>query len=140
MNFFDIHKRKRMFAQFSYLDCLLYIGAMLYARVLYEPTDQPKKKALFFARLAAEHPLREINFFAEKNKNPLFCLGFSQRNFAEKLRESSRRNSEKFRGETPRHFAEKLREISRWVGKDLRLLHADKEDSDRTKKLSECPA
>ena len=56
------------------------------------------------------------------------------------LREISQRNSAKVRGDTPRDFAEKLREISRWVGKDLRFLHADSEDSDQTEKLSECPA
>ena len=34
-----------------------------------------------------------------------------------------------------------LREISRrWVGKDLRFLRADSEDSDQTEKLSESPA
>ena len=38
---------------------------------MYTCIDQPKKKALFL-RLAAEHPLREIIFFAEKNKNHLF--------------------------------------------------------------------
>ena len=36
-----------------------------------ERTDQPKKEALF-SRFAAVHPLREIIFFAEKNKNHLF--------------------------------------------------------------------
>ena len=79
-------------------------------------TDQPKKKS-FFSRFAAEHPLREIIFFAEQNKNQLFRRGVS-----------------------PRKFAEKLREISRWVGKDLRFLHADNEDSDQMEKPSECPA
>ena len=102
-------------------------------------TDQPKKKALF-PRFAAVHPLREIFFFAEKNKNHLFRRGFSPRNFTEKLRKTSRRNSATFRGDTPRDFAEKLREISRWVGKDLRFFRAGSEDSDQTEKLSECPA
>ena len=59
-------------------------------------TDQTRKKALV-SPFAAEHSLREIIFFAEENKNHLFRRGFSPRNFAEKLRESSRRNSAKFR-------------------------------------------
>ena len=67
-------------------------------------TDQPKKKALF-SRFAAVHPLREIIFFTEKNKNHLLHRGFSTRNFAEKLRNISRRHSAGFRGETPRNFA-----------------------------------
>ena len=87
------------------------------------PTDQPKKKAIF-SRFAAEHPLREIIFFAEKIKNHLFRRG----------------NSATFRGETSLDFAEKLREIPRPVGKDLRFLHAVSEYSDQTEKLSECPA
>ena len=92
-----------------------------------EYTDQPKKKALF-SRFDAVHPLREIFFFAEKNKNRLY------------RREISRRHSAKVRGDTPRDFAEKLREILRWVGKYVRFLHADSEDSDQTEKLSERPA
>ena len=63
------------------------------------PTDQPKIKALF-SRFAAEHPLREISFFAEKNKNYLFRRGFSPRKFAE------------FRAETPRDVAEKPRNFA----------------------------
>ena len=102
-------------------------------------TDQPKKKALF-SRFAAVHPLREIFFFAEKNKNHLFRRGFSPRNVAEKLRDSSRRNSATFCRDTLRDFMEKLRGILRWVGKYPRFLHADSEDSDQTEKLSECPA
>ena len=103
-------------------------------------TDQPKKKALFLC-FAAEHPLREIIFFAEKkNKNHLFRQWFSPWNFGEKLRESTRKNSVTFPGETPWDYAEKLREILRWVGKDLRFLHAFSEDSDQTEKLSKFPA
>ena len=71
---------------------------------LFRRTDQPKKKALF-SRFAAVHPLREIIFFAEKNKNHLFRRRLSPQIFAKKLRESSRRNSARFREETPRNFA-----------------------------------
>ena len=63
----------------------------------------PRKK-LFFSHFAAVHPLREIIFFAEKNKNDLFRRGFFSRNFAEKLRDISRRHSATFHGETPRNF------------------------------------
>ena len=104
-------------------------------------TDQPKKKLLF--RISSRNTPGAtffFFFFAEKNKNHLFCRGFSSRNVAVKLRESSRRNSAAYRGDTPRDFAEKLREISRWVPKDLRFLHADNEDSDQTEKLNKCPA
>ena len=66
---------------------------------------------------SAQKKLFFLRFAAEKNKNHLFRRGFS-----------------------PRNFAEKLREISRWVGKDLRFLHADSEDSDQMKNLNECPA
>ena len=60
------------------------------------------------------------------------------------LREISRRNSSKIRGETPQNCAEKLSEISnsaklQWVSKDLRILDVDSEDSDQTVKLSESP-
>ena len=84
-------------------------------------TDQPKKKKAPFLRFAAVHPLREIIFFSRRKiKITYFAEGF--------LRDSSRRNSATFRGDTPRVFAEKLGEISRWVGKDLRFLYADSED------------
>ena len=82
----------------------MMISPVLYVNIVQVCTDQPKKKALF-TRFAAEHPLREIIFFAEKNKNHLFRRGISLRNFAEKLREISRRNSARFCGETPRNFA-----------------------------------
>ena len=89
----------------------------------------PRPKALF-SRFAAEHPLREIKLFAEKNTYHFF----SPRDF-----------SARCRGENPRKFAEKFREISRrncaksrWVDKDLMYLHADSEDSDQTVKLSKC--
>ena len=64
----------------------------------------PRKKALSL-RFAAEHPLHEIFFFAEKNKNHLFRRRFSPRNLAEEYCGSSRRNSARFCGEIPRNFA-----------------------------------
>ena len=67
-------------------------------------TDQPKKKALF-PRFAAEHPLREKKMFSRRKIKINFPRGFSPRNFTEKLRKSSRRDSARFRGETPRNFA-----------------------------------
>ena len=62
----------------------------------------PSKK-LFFSCFAAEHPLREKIFFAEKNKSHFFRGEFFPRNFAEILRESPRRHSARFLGETPRN-------------------------------------
>ena len=75
---------------------------------------------------AAEHPLREKNKKTKKQK---------KKKIADKIKNHLFR-----RGFSPRKFAETLREISRWVSKDLMFLHADSEDSDQTKKLSECPA
>ena len=92
--------------------------------VTYTCTDQPKKKALF----AAEHPLREKYFFAEKTKWYFF---------------PPRGVSVRFRGETAPKLSEKLHESLRrnsaksgWVDKDLRFLHAVSEDSDQTVELS----
>ena len=66
-------------------------------------TDQPKIKAPF-SHFAPEHPLCEIISFADTNKNHLFRQGFSSRTFAEKLRESLRKNYATFCGDTPRNF------------------------------------
>ena len=71
------------------------------------PIDLQTRQKLF-SRFAAEHPLREICFFAEKK---LIRRGFSPQKFVEKLHESLRRNSATFRGETPCDFTEKLSEI-----------------------------
>ena len=90
-----------------------------------------QEKSSFFAFRRGIPLARNIFFLRRKIKITFF---------AEKLRDISQRNSARFREETPRDFAELLREISGCVGKDLRFLHADSEDSDQTDKLSECPA
>ena len=93
-----------------------------------------QEKSSFFFAFRRGTPLVRFFFFfflRRKIKNTYFSEGC--------LREISRRHSAKVRGETPRRFAEKLREISLWVGKDLRYLHADSEDSDRMKKIERMP-
>ena len=80
-----------------YIFCCMYMCSVrpgIHVHTVRTPhahKDQPKKKALF-SRFAAEHPLREITFY----KHHLFRRVFSPRNFAEKLRENSQRNSAKF--------------------------------------------
>ena len=62
----------------------------------------PRKKTLV-SRFAAEHPLREKIFFAEKNKNHFFRGEFCPRNVAEKLHKISRRHSVRLIVETLRN-------------------------------------
>ena len=81
------------------------MGITIYKIFIWGGTDQPKKKALF-SRFSAGHSLREIFFFAEKNKNHLFRRALSPRDFEEKLRDISRRHSARFREETSLEFCD----------------------------------
>ena len=122
-----------------YFDCMIlsYKESTRSTGITLVYTDQPKKK-LFFRVLPRNTTCSKKYFSRRKIK-----INFCAESF---LREISRRNSAKVRGENPQNFAEKLCEISRktsaksrWVRKDLRILHVDSEYSDRTVKLSESP-